>query len=49
MNLLPFTIYLSFAGAALALVAGQRSAATARMVALLTAATPLASRLLPLS
>ena len=39
MNLLPFTIYLSFAGAALALVAGQRSAATARMVALLTAAT----------
>ena len=39
MNLLPFTIYLSFAGAALALVAGQRSAAAARMVALLTAAT----------
>lgn len=39
MNLLPYTIYLSFAGAVLSLVAGMRSAATARAVALLTAAT----------
>ena len=39
MNLLPYTIYLSFAGAALSLVAGMRSAATARVVALLTAVT----------
>jgi NADH-quinone oxidoreductase subunit M len=38
MNLLPYTIYLSFAGAVLSLVAGMRSAATARAVALLTAA-----------
>jgi NADH-quinone oxidoreductase subunit M len=37
MNLLPYTIYLSFAGALLSLVAGRRSAATARVVALLTA------------
>ena len=37
MNALPWTIYLSFAGAALALFAGARSAATARWVALLTA------------
>lgn len=38
MNLLPYTIYLSFAGALLSLVAGARSAAAARAVALLTAA-----------
>jgi NADH-quinone oxidoreductase subunit M len=37
MNLLPWTIYVSFAGAALSLLAGMRSAATARIVALLTA------------
>jgi len=37
MNALPWTIYLSFAGAALALVAGARSAAAARGVALVTA------------
>ncbi len=37
MNLLPYSIYLSFAGALLALVVGQRSAAAARVVALLTA------------
>ena len=38
MNLLPYTICLSFAGALLALAAGTRSAAAARVVALLTAA-----------
>jgi NADH-quinone oxidoreductase subunit M len=37
MSLLPWTIYLSFAGALLALVAGARSAAAARWVALLSA------------
>ncbi len=37
MNALPFTIYLSFLGAALALVAGARSAAAARLVALVSA------------
>ncbi len=37
MNLLPYTIYLSFAGALLSLVAGKRSAGAARAVALLTA------------
>jgi NADH-quinone oxidoreductase subunit M len=37
MNLLPYTIYLSFAGALLSLAAGKRSAAAARVVALLTA------------
>ena len=37
MNLLPYSIYLSFAGALLALAVGQRSAAAARVVALLTA------------
>jgi len=37
MNLLPFTIYLSFAGAVLSLLAGMRSAAMARGVALVTA------------
>jgi NADH-quinone oxidoreductase subunit M len=38
MSLLPYTIYLSFAGALLSLVAGMRSAAAARGVALVTAA-----------
>lgn len=37
MNALPCTIYVSFVGAALALVAGARSAAAARITALLTA------------
>jgi NADH-quinone oxidoreductase subunit M len=36
MNLLPWTIYVSFAGALLALVAGARSAAAARGIALVT-------------
>ena len=39
MNALPCTIYVSFAGALLALVAGTRSAAAARIVALVTALT----------
>ncbi len=39
MNALPCTIYISFLGAALALVAGTRSAMAARVVALLTALT----------
>jgi NADH-quinone oxidoreductase subunit M len=39
MNALPCTIYISFLGALVALVAGMRSAATARVVALLTALT----------
>ena len=38
MSLLPWTIYLSFAGALLALVAGARSVRAARWVALVTAA-----------
>ncbi|MBI2498429.1 MAG: NADH-quinone oxidoreductase subunit M, partial [Opitutae bacterium] len=37
MNLLPWTIYVSFAGALLALAAGARSAAAARWTALATA------------
>ena len=37
MNALPWAIYLSFIGAALALVAGSRSPAAARGIALLTA------------
>ncbi len=37
MNLLPYTIYLSFAGAVLSYVASRRSATAARVVALLTA------------
>ncbi len=37
MTLLPYTIYVSFAGALLALAAGARSAAAARRVALVTA------------
>ncbi|MBW7893894.1 MAG: NADH-quinone oxidoreductase subunit M [Opitutaceae bacterium] len=36
MNLLPYAIYLSFLGALLALVAGRRSAAAARWVALVS-------------
>lgn len=39
MNALPCTIYVSFAGALFALLAGMRSAAAARIVALITAAT----------
>jgi NADH-quinone oxidoreductase subunit M len=39
MNALPCTIYISFLGALLALGAGMRSAATARVVALITALT----------
>lgn len=42
MNALPCTIYVSFAGAALALLAGLRSAQAARVVALGTALTTLA-------
>ncbi|MSU69820.1 MAG: NADH-quinone oxidoreductase subunit M [Opitutaceae bacterium] len=41
MNLLPWTIYLTFAGALLALVGGARSAAAARGIALVTALTGL--------
>lgn len=37
MNALPWTIYFSFAGAALSLLAGSHSAAVARRVALVTA------------
>ncbi len=37
MNALPWTIYLSFAGAALALLVGAKSATAARWVALVTA------------
>ena len=37
MNLLPYAIYISFLGALFALVAGKRSAATARIVALVSA------------
>ena len=39
MNALPCTIYISLLGALLALGAGLRSAATARVVALITALT----------
>lgn len=38
MNLLPWTVYLTFAGAVAALAAGTRSARAARWVALVTAA-----------
>ena len=41
MNALPCTIYVSFAGALLALLAGSRSATLARVVALATAVTAL--------
>ncbi len=37
MNALPYAIYLSFAGAALCLLAGRRSAAAARGIALISA------------
>ena len=37
MNLLPYAIYLSFAGALLALLAGSRAANTVRWIALTTA------------
>ena len=46
MNLLPWTIYLTFAGALLALVAGARSATAARIVALFTALAGFAVALL---
>jgi|GEM_PF-5539870 len=46
MNALPCTIYISFAGALAALVAGTRSAGTARWIALITAATAWAVTLL---
>ncbi|MCX6937655.1 MAG: NADH-quinone oxidoreductase subunit M [Verrucomicrobia bacterium] len=46
MNLLPWTLYVSFAGALLALLAGTRSAAAARRVALGTALAGLAITLL---
>ena len=42
MNALPFTIYVSFAGALLALLSGARSARAARWIALATAVTSLA-------
>ena len=46
MNALPWTIYVSFAGAFFALIAGARSAAAARWVALLTAVAGLGLALL---
>jgi len=46
MNALPCTIYVSFTGALLALVAGTRSASAARWVALVTALTTLAITLM---
>jgi NADH-quinone oxidoreductase subunit M len=46
MNALPWTIYLSFAGAMLALVAGARSAAAARWVALGSTAAGFAATLI---
>ena len=46
MSLLPWAIYLSFAGAILALTAGSRSAAAARWVALAAAAAGLGAVLL---
>ncbi|HUR59447.1 MAG TPA: proton-conducting transporter membrane subunit, partial [Opitutaceae bacterium] len=45
MNALPWTIYLSFAGAALALLAGGRSPAAARWIALVTAIAGFAAAL----
>ncbi|MSU49489.1 MAG: NADH-quinone oxidoreductase subunit M [Opitutus sp.] len=45
MMALPWTIYLSFAGAALVLAAGARSAAAARVVALVTSLAGLATSL----
>ncbi|HVS52160.1 MAG TPA: NADH-quinone oxidoreductase subunit M [Opitutaceae bacterium] len=49
MSLLPWTIYLSFAGALLALLAGRHSAAAARWVALLAAVASSAVALLAAS
>ena len=46
MSTLPFTIYLSLTGAVLALAAGTRSTAAARMVALATAVAGLAVALI---
>ncbi len=46
MNALPWTIYFSFAGAALALLAGSHSAALVRRVALVTALAGFAAALL---
>jgi NADH-quinone oxidoreductase subunit M len=45
MNALPWTIYLSFAGGALALLAGARSATAARAIALVTAIAGFAATL----
>jgi NADH-quinone oxidoreductase subunit M len=45
MNALPWTIYLSFAGAAIALGVGARSAAAARVVALVATLSGLAATL----
>jgi NADH-quinone oxidoreductase subunit M len=45
MNALPWTIYLSFAGAALALTAGSRSPSAARWIALVTAIAGFAAAL----
>ena len=49
MNALPFTIYVSFAGALLALAAGTRSHSAARWIALVTALTSFALTLLAAS
>ena len=49
MNALPWTIYFSFAGAALSLVVGSRSAAAARRLALFTALAGFAAALLAAS
>ena len=46
MNALPWTIYLSFAGAMIALLAGAHSAAWARLTALVTAAAGLVAALI---
>ena len=46
MNALPWAIYVSFAGALLALIAGARSASAARWIALLTALIGLAAGIL---
>jgi NADH-quinone oxidoreductase subunit M len=49
MNALPLTIYVSFAGALLALAAGARSNSSARWIALLTALTSFALTLVAAS
>src|SRR4051812_23735173 len=46
MNALPWTIYVSFIGAALVLIAGAHSNGAARIVALLTALTGCGAALL---